>query len=96
MTNTNVLTYWYLQVPSLVLALFIYLLLGRLLLSLFLRGNHTVMRALAVVTDPVVKTVGAVTPRVVPPALVIVFAVMWLLTARILLHQAVMARRMFG
>lgn len=96
MPNANLLTYWYLNVPSLLLALFIYLLLGRLVLSLFLRADHTVMHVLAAVTDPVVKTVGAITPRVVPSALVIVFAVMWLLTARILLHQATMARRMFG
>jgi hypothetical protein len=48
------------------------------------------------VTDPVVRTVGAITPRVVPSGLVIVFAIMWLLGARILLHQALIARRMFG
>jgi hypothetical protein len=40
--------------------------------------------------------VGAITPRVVPSSLVVVFAIMWLLSARILLHQAFLARRMFG
>jgi hypothetical protein len=96
MPNANLFTDWYLHLPSLALALFIYLLLGRLILSPLLGADNAVMRALAAVTDPVVKTVGAITPRVVPSSLVIVFAVMWLLSARILLHQAAMARRMFG
>lgn len=96
MPDAGFFSYWYLHLPSLVLALLIYLLLGRLLLSLLLGTDSLVMRVLAAVTDPVVKTVGAITPRVVPSALVIVFAIMWLLSARILLHQAAMARRMFG
>jgi uncharacterized protein YggT (Ycf19 family) len=96
MLNANFFIYWYLYLPSLVLAVLIYLLLGRLVLSFFLRAENMVMRVLAAVTDPVVRTVGAITPRVVPSALVIVFAIVWLLSARILLHQALMARRMFG
>jgi hypothetical protein len=96
MPKSDVLTYWYFQLPSLVLALFIYLLLGRLVLSPFLAADNLVMRALVAVTGPVVKAVGAITPRVVPSALVVAFAVLWLLGARILLHQAAMARRMFG
>ena len=119
MPNASFFTYWYLHLPSLLLAVLIYLLLGRLILPSALRAANRVMRLidlllgrvpspfappadnrlmrlLAVVTDPVVRVVGAITPRVVPSALVILFAVMWLLTARILLHQAVMARRMFG
>jgi uncharacterized protein YggT (Ycf19 family) len=96
MLDANFFTYWYLNLPSLVLAAFIYLLIGRLLLSLFLRSQSPLMRVLAVVTNPVVRAVGAITPRVVPGSLVIVFAIMWLLSARILLHQALVARRMFG
>jgi len=89
-------SYWYFHGPSLLLAALIYLLLARLVLSLLLGGENLVMRALAAITDPVVKAVGAITPRVVPSALVVVFAIMWLLSARILLHQAFLARRMFG
>jgi hypothetical protein len=96
MPDANVFNYWYLYLPSLVLAVLIYLLIGRLALSPFLRAENTAMRLLAAVTDPVVRTVGAITPRVVPFPLVIVFAIMWLSSARILLHQALMARRMFG
>jgi uncharacterized membrane protein len=90
------LSYWYFHGPGLLLAVLIYLLLARLALSPLLREDHTVMRVLTAVTNPVVRTVGAITPRVVPSGLVVVFAIMWLLSARILLHQAFLARRMFG
>ena len=64
--------------------------------SLLLPAENPVLRVVAALTNPVVKTVAAVTPRVVPSALVVVFAIMWLLSARILLHQAFLARRMLG
>jgi len=96
MVDADFFTYWYISLPSLALAVFIYLLIGRLLLSLFLRPESLLMRAMTAVTDPVVRTVRAITPRVVPASLVIVFAIMWLLSARILLHQVLVARRMFG
>jgi hypothetical protein len=96
MPSADALSHWYFQGPSLLLAALIYLLLGRLLLTPVLRAGNPLMRVLAAITDPVVRTVGAITPRVVPSALVVVFAIMWLLSARILLHQAFLARRMFG
>jgi hypothetical protein len=96
MPSASSLSYWYFHGPSLLLAALIYLLLARLVLSLLLNGENPVMRVLAAVTNPVVRTVGAITPRVVPSVLVVVFAIMWLLSVRILLHQAFLARRMFG
>ena len=96
MPSASFLSHWYLHVPSLLLAALIYLLLGRLVLAALLSADNPVMRVLAAVTNPVVKTVGAITPRVVPSALVVVFAIMWLLSVRILLHQVFLARRMFG
>jgi uncharacterized protein YggT (Ycf19 family) len=96
MPSASSLSYWYFHGPSLLLAAFIYLLLARLVLSPLLDGDNLVMRLLAAVTNPVVKAVGAITPRVVPSPLVVLFAIMWLLSARILLHQAFLARRMFG
>jgi uncharacterized protein YggT (Ycf19 family) len=96
MPSASSLSYWYFYAPSLLLAALIYLLLARLILSPLLSGENPVMRVLAMVTNPAVRTVGAITPRVVPFTLVVVFAIMWLLSARILLHQAFLARRMFG
>ncbi|MBO0766001.1 MAG: hypothetical protein J2P50_15640 [Hyphomicrobiaceae bacterium] len=96
MPSASFLSYWYLQLPSVLLAALIYLLLIRLAAGPFLSADTVAMRLLAAVTNPVVKTVNAITPRVVPSALVVVFAIVWLLSLRILLHQLLLARRMFG
>jgi uncharacterized protein YggT (Ycf19 family) len=92
MPNASLLTYWSLQLPSLILATLIYLLLGRLILSFAVSAGNPVMRLLTALTDPVLVPVGAITPRVVPPATVIVFAVAWLAAARVALLWVAMAR----
>jgi hypothetical protein len=96
MPSASFLSYWYLQLPSLLLAVLIYLLLVRVVTEPFLHSDNVAMRLLAAATNPVVKTVRAITPRVVPSGLVVVFAIVWLLSLRILLHQVFLARRMFG
>jgi hypothetical protein len=82
MPNAGTFTYWYLQVPSLILLAMIVLLLARLVLSLVLVGGGAVMRLVGAITQPVVAAVGTVTPRIVPQAGVIVCAIIWLATAR--------------
>jgi hypothetical protein len=79
----NLLTYWYLHLPSLLLAALIYLLLARLLLSFMLGAGNGIMRVLGAITYPVVVTVGAITPRIVPPRGIIVAAIVWLAAARV-------------
>ena len=96
MPSASSLSYWYFHGPSLLLAALVYLLLARLALWPFVGAGTPVMRVLTAITNPVLKAVGAITPRAVPAALVVVFAIMWLLSARILLHQAFLARRVFG
>ena len=96
MPSASSLSYWYFHGPSLLLAALVYLLLARLVLWPFVAAGTPVMRVLATITNPVLKAVGAITPLAVPAALVVVFAIMWLLSARILLHQAFLARRVFG
>ena len=93
MPGPHFLAHWYYHVPSLILAVLIWLLIGRLILSLARRGGGGAsgVRLLDAVTHPVVKAVAAITPRTVPAALVIVFAVVWLLAARIALFVAVSA-----
>ena len=80
---------WQVFIPSLILALLTYLLLARLVLELvFGAGSPArVVRALVSVTNPVVRAVGAITPRAVPGALLTACAIFWLLTARIALAQ---------
>ena len=92
---------WYVQAPSLILALLSYLLIARLVIDLVFgsRGDNLVFRALRWVTSPLVRLVGAITPRVVPGALVTGCAVVWIFAARIALVQVVAAlamRRMMG
>jgi uncharacterized protein YggT (Ycf19 family) len=92
---------WYVQGPSLILALLSYLLLARLALDLAFgaRGDNVAFRALRWLTNPVVRAVGAITPKVVPGALVTGCAVLWIFVARIALVQVAAAmamRRMMG
>jgi hypothetical protein len=92
---------WYVQAPSLILAVVSYLLIARLVLDLVLggRGDNFAFRALRWVTGPFVRLVGAITPRVVPGRLVTACAVVWVFAARIALIQVVAAmsmRRMLG
>ena len=63
------------------------------------RGDNVVFRALRWVTNPFVWAVGAITPRVVPGALVTGCAVLWVFAARVVLVQVAAAmamRRMMG
>jgi uncharacterized protein YggT (Ycf19 family) len=91
MPNVGLLAHWYYHVPNLILAALTWLLVGRLILSLVVRrgGTRSGIRLLDAVTDPLVRAVGAVTPRLVPASLVIVFAIAWLLAARVGLFFAV-------
>lgn len=80
---SSFLTYWYLHVPSMVLAALILLLLGCLVLTPVLGAGNPAVRVLAVVTKPVVATVSAITPRIVPPLGVLVLAIVWLAVMRL-------------
>jgi YggT family protein len=85
---------WYYHLPDLILAVLIYLLIARLVLAPVWRthGGMAPLRALGVITGPVLAGVAAITPKVVPLPLVIVFAMLWLLAARLALFIAVTAR----
>jgi uncharacterized protein YggT (Ycf19 family) len=81
------LTHWYFHLPNLFLAALMYTLLGRLILSvIFPSGSQAVVwRVFCQVTDPVLRLVGAVTPRIAPPLVVLAFAVVWCLFLRMVL-----------
>jgi uncharacterized protein YggT (Ycf19 family) len=92
MPKASFLTYWYLNLPSIILAVLIWLLIGRLVLSAILDAGNVVMRVVRAVTYPVVAPVGAITPRIVPPAGVIMCAIAWLFALRIVLFMGALAR----
>jgi YggT family protein len=91
--GANFLVHWYFHVPNLILAALIYLLLGRLIVALVFgaASDNVLFRLFDIATRPVLKVVGAITPRIVPGAFVIVFAIMWLIAARIALFVGVSA-----
>jgi hypothetical protein len=77
-------TYWYFHIPNFILAALIYTLVGRYLLSLFFRKkpDAVILRVFEAITDPILSAVRFITPAVVPNGLVLVFAVAWLMAAR--------------
>jgi YggT family protein len=91
MPGASLFAPWYYHMPNLILAALIWLLIGRLVLSLLLGRGNAVVRLLEAVTGPVLEAVGAITPRLVPTGLVVVFAIAWLLAARVALFVAVSA-----
>jgi len=85
--------HWYFHLPNLLLAAAFYTLIGRVILAMLFRlpADRAMMRVFAHVTDPVLRAVAAITPRVVPPGLVLVFALVWLLLLRMLLFITAVA-----
>jgi YggT family protein len=77
--------HWYFHLPNLALAALMYTLAGRYSLSLFLDQDRVIVRVFNTVTDPVLAVVGAITPRIVPSGIVLIFAMVWLFVARIAL-----------
>jgi hypothetical protein len=91
MPNAGSITYWYLQVPNLILLSMMVLLLLRLVLSLVPGTIWGITRPVGAITHPVVVTVGAMTPRMVPAAGVIVCAIAWLMLVRTVLIMTALA-----
>ena len=80
-------THWYFHIPNFILAALVYTLIGRLLLGIFVPQDwdNYIWRAFKRLTDPPIAAVGFVTPRVLPPVVVMIFTVLWLSLARVAL-----------
>lgn len=80
--------YWYFHLPNYVLALAMYLVMGRLLLSPFVSpgSSNYIWRSFVRLTDPVVRIVGFVTPAQAPLMVTLVFTYLWLFVLRIGLY----------
>jgi uncharacterized protein YggT (Ycf19 family) len=87
------LAHWYYALPNYVLAALMYSLLARFILSFFMAPDSTnyIFRFFVLVTDPVVHVVGWLTPRAVPPLLLVLFSAVWMLMIRFVFFLA-MAR----
>ncbi|MEX2128225.1 MAG: hypothetical protein WD871_08280 [Xanthobacteraceae bacterium] len=85
MSSNPFIAQWWFHLPNFILAALMYTLLGRLALGFFYdaQSRNYIWRAFVWLTDPVVNAVAYVTPRSVPPVIVLLFAFVWLLAARI-------------
>jgi uncharacterized protein YggT (Ycf19 family) len=77
--------FWLYQIPNQLLAALMYTLLGRFLLSLIFAPNSdkVIWRVFTQITDPFLKVARFITPQVVPGHLLVLFAALWTLLARI-------------
>jgi hypothetical protein len=82
---------WYYHLPDLLLALLSYLLIARLLLLPFRSAQNVLVRTVGALTAPVVATVAALTPRLVPQPLLLLAALAWLYAARLILRVGIAA-----
>ncbi|TWG98450.1 YggT family protein [Mesorhizobium sp. J18] len=78
-------SYWYFHIPNFILAAVMYTLLGRLVLGFFVPENwdNYIWRAFKRITDPVLHVVRVITPQLLTHTVVVIFAVLWLMAARI-------------
>ena len=81
------LPYWYYHLPNFVLAVLMYTLLGRVLLSLFLDADspNYIWRFFCRVTDPFVAAIATITPKATVPVVLWLFGVVWLFWLRVIL-----------
>jgi hypothetical protein len=82
--SAEFLRYWYFHIPNFLLAALMYTLIGRFVLTFIFdpEAPNYIWRAFVAITDPAIRAVGYVTPRAVPPLVVLLFTVVWLFAAR--------------
>ncbi len=79
---------WYLVASDTVVVALVYPLAAYAILSLALRDDNILMRLLRAVTSPVRVPVAAMTPRIMPRAIVAIYAIACLYAIRIALFVA--------
>lgn len=85
--------FWTFQVPNLLIAMAMYSVVARFVLSLFMTSDQVLLRVFEQITDPVLVPVRALTPAIVPERVIYIFAFIWLFVLRILLY---VVTRMYG
>ncbi|MDZ4791263.1 MAG: hypothetical protein SGJ17_08660 [Hyphomicrobiales bacterium] len=82
--------FWLFHLPQFVLAALMYTLLGRFLMSLFYKpdSDKVLWRTFQSITQPFIASTKAITPKAVPDNVIVLFAFVWALFARIGLFVA--------
>jgi YggT family protein len=84
LAGNPIIDYWYFHLPNYALAIIMYTLIGRLMLSFIFppeSGNY-IWRAFVGLTNPVIKAVGVISPRSVPKSVLIFFSFIWIAAVR--------------
>jgi uncharacterized protein YggT (Ycf19 family) len=81
------LGFWLFTMPNYFLAAAMYTLMGRYLLSLVFKADSqlVIWRVFCQLSDPILHTVRAITPAMVPSGLVMVLAIVWMILLRLFL-----------
>lgn len=84
MQGNLLIDYWAFHLSNYLLAIVMYMLIGRLILSFFFQptAENVLWRAFVRLTDPAVSVVGFITPRAVPLPILLIFAALWVLVIR--------------
>jgi uncharacterized protein YggT (Ycf19 family) len=79
-------TYWYFHIPNFVLAAVQYTLIGRLVLGFFVPDDwdNYIWRFFRLVTDPVLRIVRPITPKLLADKIVLIFCVLWVMMLRLI------------
>jgi hypothetical protein len=87
--------FWIYQLPNLILAMMMYTIIGRFLLSLAFPpdSDKVVWRVFVQITDPIIKATAFISPANVPERVIYLFAFLWLFVIRIVLYIIL---RMYG
>ena len=85
--SSPIFAQWWFHLPNFILSVLLYTVLGRFVLAFMVdaQSKNYIWRAFVRITDPVVSAVAFVTPRAVPHMVVLLFAAVWLLAARVAL-----------
>ncbi len=81
------------QIPNLLIAMAMYSILARFILSLFMSRDQVMLGVFIQITDPVLAPVRAITPRIVPEPVIYLFCFLWLFALRIGMYIVL---RMYG
>ena len=91
-TATSIATYWYYHLPNFVLAALMYTMLGRFLLGLMVDPDspNYIWRFFCRFTDPAIRLIAIVTPKVTAPAVLWLFGFVWMFWLRVVLHYTLL------
>jgi hypothetical protein len=88
--SQSLVQFWYFHLPNYALAVMLYATIGRFLLGLVVAEDWSnfIWRGFKAVSQPAVWLVRRLTPMAVPHPLILVFTMIWLMTARVALFLA--------